>query len=73
MPTGKPEAVALRSAAEKADQARKRQKRVVWVQDGPTLRAIPVTLGLIDNQFAEVLEGELAEDQTVVIGTDNVK
>ncbi len=72
-PTGKPEAVALRSAAEKADQARKRQKRVVWVQDGPTLRAIPVTLGLIDNQFAEVLEGELTEDQTVVVGTDNVK
>ena len=72
-PTGKPEAVTLRSATEKAEQVRKRQKRVVWVQDGPTLRAIPVTLGLIDNQYAEVLEGELTEDQTVVIGTDNVK
>jgi HlyD family secretion protein len=59
------------TAEEKADQLRKRQHRIVWVQDGILLRAVPVTLGLIENQFDEVLEG-LTMDQEIVIGTDTV-
>jgi hypothetical protein len=34
------------------------------------LRAVPVTLGLIQNQFAELLAGDLAEDDELVIGTE---
>jgi HlyD family secretion protein len=60
------------SAGDKADQARKRHERIVWVQDGDWLRAVPVTLGLIENQFAEVLKGDLAEGQAVVTGTESV-
>jgi HlyD family secretion protein len=67
------EAAPKRTAEEKAEQARKRQHRHVWVQDGPLLlRAVPVTLGLIDNQFAEVLEGDLHDGQAVVTGTENL-
>jgi HlyD family secretion protein len=57
-----------RSAAEKAEQAKKRQRRLVWVQDGKYLRAVPVLLGLIENQFAEVLEGDLKDGDVVVTG-----
>lgn len=60
-----------RSASEKAEQARNRQRRVVWVQDGDLLRAVPVTLGLIENQFAEIVGGDLGEGQAVVTGTEN--
>ncbi len=60
-----------RSAEEKAEQAKKRQRRVVWVQDGPLLRAVPVTLGLMENQYAELLSGDLTEGQVVVTGVDN--
>jgi HlyD family secretion protein len=61
-----------RSASEKAEQARQRQHRIVWVQDDSLLRAVPVTLGLIDTQFAEVVEGDLTENQAVVTGTESL-
>jgi HlyD family secretion protein len=60
-----------RSAAEKAEQARSRQRRTVWVRDGELLRAVPVTLGLIENHYAEVLTGDLHEGQDVVTGVEN--
>jgi HlyD family secretion protein len=66
------EAAPKRTADEKAEQARKRQHRHVWVQEGQLLRAVPVTLGLIDNQFAEVVEGDLHDGQAVVTGTENL-
>ncbi len=59
------------SATNKAEQARNRQKRIVWVQDGPLLRAVPVTLGLTDNQYAELIAGELAEGDALVTGTES--
>jgi HlyD family secretion protein len=68
--SGPPEGKAQRSAVEKAELSRKRQHRVVWVQEGNLLRAIPVTLGLIENQYAELLEGDLAEGDPVVTGTE---
>lgn len=61
---------AKKTADEKAEQSRKRQRRIVWVKDGELLRAVPVTLGLIDNQYAELVEGGLSEGQEVVTGTE---
>jgi HlyD family secretion protein len=58
------------SAREKAEQLRKRQHRLVWVQDGQLLRAVPISLGLVEHQFAEILDNALTEDQAVVIGTE---
>ncbi len=59
------------SAAEKVERARGRQQRHVWVHDGDLLRAVPVKLGLIENQFAELLEGDLGEGQAVVTGSES--
>jgi len=61
---------AKRSVTEKVDLARQRQHRIVWVEDGPYLRAVPVTLGLIDRQFAELIEGDLTDGQSVVTNID---
>jgi HlyD family secretion protein len=58
------------TAGEKAEQSHKRQHRIVWVKDGDLLRAVPVTLGLIDNKYAELVEGDLTEDQALVIGIE---
>jgi HlyD family secretion protein len=60
-----------RTASQKAEQSRSRQHRLVWVRDGEWLRAVPVTLGLMDNQFAELLTGDLSEGQPVVTGTES--
>jgi HlyD family secretion protein len=71
-PAGAPEAVVRQSASEKAEQYRNRNRRVVWVQDGPLLRAVPLTVGLVEHQFAEVVDGDLAEGQALVTGVDSV-
>jgi HlyD family secretion protein len=59
-----------KTAVEKTELARSRQRRRVWVKDGDLLRAVPVTLGLIENQYAELLEGDLADGQAVVTGVE---
>ena len=59
------------TASEKADRSRQRQQRLVWVKDEDLLRAVPVTLGLIENQFAELLDGGLTEGQEVVTGIES--
>lgn len=58
------------TASEKVEAAKKRLKRLVWVKDEntPLLRAVPVTLGLYDNQWAELVEGQLTEGQELVTG-----
>ena len=58
------------SATDKATAARNRQRRLVWVQDGNFLRAVPVVLGLSDNHHAELLGGDLQEGQVVVTGVE---
>jgi HlyD family secretion protein len=70
-PLAAPEAGKKSSASEKADRSRQRQQRIVWVREEDLLRAVPVTLGLIENQFAEIVEGALTQGQEVVTGTDN--
>jgi HlyD family secretion protein len=59
------------SANEKADLARNRQKRLVWIHDGEWLRAVQIIVGVYDNQFAELVEGDLREGQSLVIGVDS--
>jgi HlyD family secretion protein len=59
------------SATDKAERVRQRHERVVWVQDGDLLRAIPVKLGMIENQFAEVVSGQINEGQELVTGTES--
>ena len=61
----------VKSATEKVDMSKKRQHRVVWVQDGELLRAVPVTLGLMENQYVELLGGELVDGQAVVTGIES--
>ena len=58
------------SANQRAAQAKNRSKRVVWVREGMLLKAVPVTLGLMDGQFAELLTGDLTEDQELVTGLE---
>ncbi len=58
------------SAAQRANQAKARTKRVVWIQEGPLLRAVPVTTGLTDGQFVEIVNGDLKEGQKIVMGTE---
>jgi HlyD family secretion protein len=70
-PAAPPEPGKKASADTKAEQSRKRHERIVWVKDGDLLRAVPVTLGLIENQFAELLDGELKDGDSVVTGTDS--
>ncbi|MGE3316893.1 MAG: efflux RND transporter periplasmic adaptor subunit, partial [Planctomycetaceae bacterium] len=54
------------SAGEKATLAQNRQKRIVWVQGEQFLRAIPIIVGIFVNQFAELVDGELTEGQSLV-------
>jgi HlyD family secretion protein len=64
------DAPSQRSASEKVEMAKSRQRRLIWVQDGELLKAVPVVLGIIENQFAEIIEGDLADGQAVVTGID---
>ncbi len=73
-PAVAPEPGKKSSASDKASRSRQRHQRVVWVQDdGPLLRAGPVTLGLIENQYAELLEGALTDGTLLVTGTEASK
>jgi HlyD family secretion protein len=58
------------SASQKAALARARSRRVVWVKEGTWLRAVPIGVGLSDNQLAEVVSGELTVGQEVVTGVE---
>ncbi|MBN2021245.1 MAG: efflux RND transporter periplasmic adaptor subunit [Pirellulales bacterium] len=55
-----------RSASQKADAGRKRHQRHVWVLEDNLLRAVPVTIGLSDNEYTELVKGDLKEGQALV-------
>jgi HlyD family secretion protein len=59
---------AEQTAVEKISSRREQEKRHVWVQDGPWLRAVEIYTGLADNQFTELLEGDLVEGVSLVVG-----
>ena len=60
----------VRSAAEKADLAKNRRKRLVWIADGELLKAVEIEVGLMENQFAELLNNKLTENQAIVTGIE---
>lgn len=55
------------SAQEKTSAAAKRSHRYVWVWEEPWLKAIPVTIGIRDSQWTEVVEGEINSGDAFVI------
>ncbi|MFO0876828.1 MAG: efflux RND transporter periplasmic adaptor subunit [Gemmataceae bacterium] len=59
------------SAGQKAALARGRSQRVVWVKDGEWLRGKKITLGVTDTQFAELIEGNIAEGEELITGLDS--
>lgn len=56
------------SADEKADNSRALSFRHVWVDDGKFLRAKKVKIGISDNRYTELIEGELKPGEELVIG-----
>lgn len=58
----------MQSARERAESRKKRSQRHVWIAEGQKLRAVPVTIGLTDGQFTEVVAGDLKVGQELVTG-----
>lgn len=59
---------------ERAEASRKRAKRHVWVEtDDNKLMAIEVMVGIGDNRFTELLEGEIDKTTKLVVGIDKTK
>jgi HlyD family secretion protein len=56
------------SASERASARQTRSRRHVWVQDGLKLRAVEVQVGLSDSKFTELVSGEIAPGDKLVIG-----
>ncbi len=61
------------SVAERVEAHRKRSQRHVWVKEGDKLRAVSVKTGISDNRYTELVEGELKEDDQLVIGISEKK
>jgi HlyD family secretion protein len=57
---------ANRSADERAETRRQRNRRHVWVVDGQFLRAIEIVTGLGDAKNTQLVSGEIAEGQKLV-------
>lgn len=54
------------SAIEKVERAKNRNRRHVWVVQGQQLRAVEVVIGLRENQYTELLEGDLSANDELV-------
>ena len=63
----------MRSATEKAESARRRNRRHVWIAEGDKLRALEITIGISDYRFSELLSGELEEGDELVTGIEPKK
>ena len=64
----KAQAQSDRSATERALANRGRTRRHVWVEEGDYLRAVEVQTGINDNQFTELVSGELKPGDKLVTG-----
>lgn len=58
----------MMSVDEKAETNQGLTKRHVWYEDGKFLRAKEVKIGISDNRFTELLEGELEKGFALVVG-----
>ena len=56
------------SAKQKVTANQDRDRRHVWVVDGEFLRAVEIVTGLGDNQYTELVSGEINEGQKLVTG-----
>ena len=54
------------SAEEKTTAANKKNDRYVWVWEEPALRAVPVTIGIRDSKWTELVDGDLNVDDELV-------
>jgi HlyD family secretion protein len=61
------------SVAQKAEAARRRNRRHVWVAEGELLRAVEVVVGITDGEFTELTSGDLTEGAELVTGIDEKK
>jgi HlyD family secretion protein len=57
-----------RSATQKVEASRNRNRRHVWVIEGDLLAAIEVFTGISDNQYTELSSGDLKEGMKLVTG-----
>jgi HlyD family secretion protein len=57
-----------RSATEKADAGRKRNRRHVWIVEGDLLKAVEIVTSLSDSKNSEIVSGPLKDGQSVVTG-----
>ena len=57
-----------RSAQQKVEASRTRNRRHVWVIDGDLLSAVEVVVGISDNENTELISGELKEGAMLVSG-----
>jgi HlyD family secretion protein len=57
-----------RSAAEKNEAARKRNRRYVWMVEGDLLKAVEIVTGLSDSKYSEVIGGALKDGQNLATG-----
>jgi HlyD family secretion protein len=57
-----------RSASQKVEASRLRNRRHVWVIDGDLLSAMEVTTGISDNEYTELVTGDLKEGRQLVTG-----
>ena len=58
----------MMSADEKSQSSQASNRRHVWVQEGRYLRGRPVTVGISDNRFSELLSGDLEIGMLLVVG-----
>ena len=59
---------------ERVSASRKRSRRHVWVEAGENkLKAIEVIVGINDNRFTELLEGDVDDSTKLVIGIEKKK
>ncbi|MGC4003648.1 MAG: hypothetical protein QM811_11185 [Pirellulales bacterium] len=56
------------SATETIAASKRRNQRHVWVLDGELLRAVPITVGIAEARFTELVQGELKEGDQLVVG-----
>ncbi len=56
------------SVAERARLRKERIRRHVWIVEGNLLRAVPVTTGLTDGEFTQMVQGSLKPGDVVVTG-----
>jgi HlyD family secretion protein len=61
---------ASESASEQIAANKKRKRRHVWALQGDFLRAIEVTIGIFENQYAELTSGSLSVGQKLVTGIE---